>query len=103
MNAYLFRAVYNEALRLRRRAALRRAREPVSSVALPERTEDLLPRPDIRGALLGLSVRQRAVVVLTYWLDLSPARIAKMLGVSTGTVKRHLARARAHLREVLDE
>ena len=52
-------------------------------------------------AVAALSVRQRAVIVLTYWLDLHPAGIAGLLGVSEGAVRRHLARARAHLREVL--
>ena len=53
-------------------------------------------------AVARLSVRQRAVVVLTYWADLDPAAIAVMLDVSEGSVRRHLARARAHLRKVLD-
>jgi RNA polymerase sigma factor (sigma-70 family) len=49
-----------------------------------------------------LGVRQRAVIVLTYWADLEPAAIADWLGVSEGSVRSHLARARANLREVLD-
>ncbi|MGH9224089.1 MAG: sigma factor-like helix-turn-helix DNA-binding protein, partial [Acidimicrobiales bacterium] len=52
-------------------------------------------------AVAALSVRQRAVIVLTYWLDLHPAGIATLLRVSEGSVRRHLARARARLREVL--
>lgn len=69
---------------------------------LPDRWE--LPgfRPDVAAAVARLSVRQRAVVVLTYWADLDPAAIGVMLDVSEGSVRRHLARARAHLRKVLD-
>jgi RNA polymerase sigma-70 factor (ECF subfamily) len=48
-------------------------------------------------------VQQRASVVLTYWEDLSPADVAIRLGISEGSVKRHLARARARLKELLDE
>ena len=33
---------------------------------------------------------------------LDPATIAEQLGLSEGTVRRHLARARAQLRKVLD-
>jgi RNA polymerase sigma factor (sigma-70 family) len=56
----------------------------------------------VREAVAGLSVRQRAVVVLTYWADLDPRAVAERLGISEGSVRRHLARARARLREVLD-
>jgi RNA polymerase sigma factor (sigma-70 family) len=48
-----------------------------------------------------LSERQRAVVYLTYWDDLDPPRIAELLGISDGAVRRHLARARHHLRKTL--
>ena len=60
-------------------------------------------RPDVLDAVLSLSVRQRACVYLTYWEDLSPSQISERLSLGEGTVKKYLARARAHLREVLDE
>jgi RNA polymerase sigma-70 factor (ECF subfamily) len=56
----------------------------------------------VRDAVVALSVRQRAVIVLTYWADLDPRTVAERLGISEGSVRRHLARARAHLREALD-
>jgi RNA polymerase sigma factor (sigma-70 family) len=46
-------------------------------------------------------VKQRAVIVLTYWEDLGPSAIAALMGISEGAVKRHLARARSHLKEEL--
>ena len=98
--AFLYRAVLNEATTLRRRAAMRRARE--ARVVARDRWELPTLRPDVQAAVTGLSVRQRAVIVLTYWDDLDPASIADRLGLSEGTVRRHLARARAKLREVLD-
>lgn len=98
--AYLYRAVFNEAGRWRRRAAQRLAREARASVA--DRWELPALRPDVRVAVGTLSVRQRAVIVLTYWADLDPATIAERLGISEGSVRRHLARARARLREALD-
>ncbi len=36
-----------------------------------------------------------------YWEDWPVERIAGVLGVSAGTVRKQLGRARAHLREVL--
>jgi RNA polymerase sigma factor (sigma-70 family) len=98
--AYLYQAVFSEACTWRRRGAQRPGRE--ASLALPERCELPGLRPDVAEAVARLSVRQRAVVVLTYWADLDPAAVALMLDISQGSVRRHLARARAHLRKVLD-
>jgi RNA polymerase sigma-70 factor (sigma-E family) len=53
---------------------------------------------DVRRALACLSPRQRAVVVLRYFEDLTEADTAAALGCSVGTVKTHHARAIAHLR-----
>jgi RNA polymerase sigma factor (sigma-70 family) len=50
-----------------------------------------------------LSVRQRAVIVLTYWHDLDQEHIAATLGISRSTVARHLDRAHARLREVMGD
>jgi RNA polymerase sigma-70 factor (ECF subfamily) len=98
--AYLYRAVYNEARSWLRRAAQRPAREARASV--PDRWELPTLRPDVRQAVAALSVRQRAAIVLTYWADLEPRQVAERLGISEGSVRRHLARARARLRGVLD-
>lgn len=54
-------------------------------------------------ALERLSPRQRAVFVLRHFEDLSLEEIAAQLGLDVGTVKAHLARAVARLREELKE
>ncbi len=95
--AYLYRAVLNEAHSLGRRRARRRV-YPIEELT----TAEPLVAPEVRAAVDRLSVRQRAVVLLTYWADLDPATVADRLGISEGSVRRHLARARARLREVLD-
>lgn len=99
--AYLFRSVSNEAKNLRRAAARRHRRE----TAAPQdaMVEVRTPRPDVRAAIEELSVRQRAVVFLTYWHDMTDAMVADHLGIGAGSVRRHLARARTKLREALDE
>jgi RNA polymerase sigma factor (sigma-70 family) len=48
-------------------------------------------------AVRRLPARQRATVVLRYYLDLSEADIAATLGTSAGTVKSQLAKARRTL------
>jgi RNA polymerase sigma factor (sigma-70 family) len=45
------------------------------------------------AAVRSLPRRQREVMVLRYYLDLSEAEIAEWLGISTGSVKTHASRA----------
>lgn len=59
---------------------------------------DVALRYDVMRALAELPRQQRAVVVLTYFDDLSHPRAAEVLGISVGTVKSTLARALAKLR-----
>lgn len=63
----------------------------------PPVADSISQRYDVTRALQVLSTRQRQVVVLHYWLDLSVAQIASVLSVSPGTVKQQLFRARAAL------
>jgi DNA-directed RNA polymerase specialized sigma24 family protein len=53
---------------------------------------------DLVRALAGLSPQQRAVVVLSYFEDLTETDTAAALGCSVGTVKAPHSRAIAHLR-----
>jgi RNA polymerase sigma-70 factor (sigma-E family) len=56
-------------------------------------------RMAVRGALGSLSHRQRAVLVLRVFDDLSEAQVAQVLDCAVGTVKSTMARALARLRE----
>jgi RNA polymerase sigma-70 factor (ECF subfamily) len=97
---YLYRAVLNQARQSHRGAMRRAARDARFAQTRPAEPPEV--RPEILEAVAQLSLRQRAVVVLTYWEDLDPAQVATRLQISDGSVRRHLARARARLREVLD-
>ncbi len=57
-------------------------------------------RVDLRGFLSGLAPRQRAVIVLRYYLDLSEAEAASVLDCSVGTIKSQSAKALKRLRAV---
>jgi DNA-directed RNA polymerase specialized sigma24 family protein len=50
------------------------------------------------AALLTLPRRQREVLVLRFWLDLTEAQVAATRGCSVGTVKSQASRALAKLR-----
>ena len=56
---------------------------------------------DLRAALTALAPRQRAVIVLRYYCDLSVEQTAQELGCMPSTVKSQTARALATLRRVL--
>jgi RNA polymerase sigma-70 factor (ECF subfamily) len=75
----------------------------VLSRAEPERAGDPDDRVVIAQALRSLPRRQREVTVLRYYLGLDVAEIADALGVSDGTVKTSLHRARAAMAARLGE
>ena len=97
--SYLYRSVFNRAAEFHRATGRRRARE--ERVALPDLVDPPEVRPEVLGAVQRLSVKQRAVIVLTYWEDLGPSAVAQLMGISEGAVKRHLGRARSRLKEEL--
>lgn len=97
--AYLYRAVLNEALNVKRATARRLRREARAAQA---EHEDMKPSDhDVLAALARLSVRQRAVVYLTYWIDLPVQEVAEMLGVSERSVQRELTHERRRMKELL--
>ena len=102
-DAYVRRIVINAN---RSRFRRRRVTEELHA-DLPERLAGQQPGPQdepgtdhgpLLAALARLGPRQRAVVVLRYWLDLSEAETAAALNCSVGTVKSQASRALATLR-----
>ena len=98
-DAYLRRIVVNEN---RRRFRRQRVVEELTG-RLPDRgVADTAEASSQRAALLGaldrLGPRQRAVIVLRFWMDLSEAETARVLGCTVGTVKSQASRALAALR-----
>jgi RNA polymerase sigma-70 factor (sigma-E family) len=62
----------------------------------------LIERSSVIAALRSLPERQREVVVLRFYADLSEAQIAAAMGITRGAVKSHTSRAMAALRSVLE-
>jgi RNA polymerase sigma factor (sigma-70 family) len=69
---------------------------PETSVG--DATGRVVDEDEVQAALRRLPPRQRAVVVLRYFDDLSEAETAQLLGISTGTVKSQTSKALAALR-----
>jgi RNA polymerase sigma-70 factor (sigma-E family) len=98
-DAYMRRILVNTSNRRfrRHRVAEQPGDPPETAVEGPA---DLVgERAALLTALRQLPPRQRAVVVLRYWEDLTDAQIAAALGCSPGTVRSQLSRALAKLRE----
>ena len=98
--AYVRRAMVNSWV-----SRWRRLRRESLVAGVPDRADPepggLLEREPLWQALRGLPPRQRAVIVLRYYEDLSEAEIAAVLGVSPGTVKSQTSKAMATLRRTL--
>lgn len=104
--AYLRQAVVNRSRSaLRHRAVVtKHAHREALPLAAPPADESVVRR-DVRDAVLEamreLPTRQREVLALRYYLDLSEADIAFALGISRGAVKSHASRGSAALRGLL--
>jgi len=98
-DAYLRRILVNASnRRFRRRRVTEQPGDPPET-AVEDPAELVSDRAVLLAALRQLPPRQRAVVVLRYWEDLTDAQIAATLGCSPGTVRSQLSRALAKLRE----
>jgi RNA polymerase sigma-70 factor (sigma-E family) len=102
--AYLRSAVLNGARsHLRHRGVERRH---LRAVASPPEAPDATSTGDeaqVLSALRSLPDRQREVLALRYYLDLSEAEIAATLGISPGSVKTHAHRGLATLAQQLED
>jgi RNA polymerase sigma-70 factor (sigma-E family) len=103
---YLRRTVVNLANSHLRRRRVERAhvsRLVNSAAAAGVSTPDMVTKQAVRDAIAQLPARQRAVVVLRYYEDLTDQQIASVLGCPVGSVKSSLHRAAAILRQHLGQ
>ena len=101
---YLHATVVNRCRSALRHQAVVRAHPEVRLVDVDSAESDALVRLERRRVLdrlQDLPRRQREVLVLRYYGELSEAEIADALGISRGAVKSHSSRGLAALRPVL--
>ena len=91
--AWIYRVAFRVAKEELRRE---RGRGPAEDVAV-----ELPELVGVMDALRSLSPNQRAAVVLRHVLDLDTGEVARRMGIATPTVRVHLHRGRARLRELL--
>ncbi|MEU3412642.1 MULTISPECIES: SigE family RNA polymerase sigma factor [unclassified Streptomyces] len=99
--AYLRQTVVNlSRSTLRRRIlGLKLLSKPMPDAASAEEgAYDQLERRDLIQAMKGLQRRQREVLVLRYFADMTEAQVAETLGISLGSVKAYGSRGIAALR-----
>jgi RNA polymerase sigma-70 factor (sigma-E family) len=98
-DVYVRRIILNASLggKVRRRRVHERRPDdvPEPGTAQGPRAGD---RPALVTALMRLPAGQRSVVVLRYWMDMTEAQVAAVLGCSVGSVRSQASRALANLR-----
>jgi RNA polymerase sigma factor (sigma-70 family) len=108
LRAWLFRIAHNRALDVLRSKAIRAA-EPIEAAhnvvdqANPDPVEELIRQEAVSTAVSRFSelpILQRSVIILKDILDEPLAEIALLLDLTVDSVKAHLARGRARLREI---
>lgn len=76
----------------------------LSRADMPEGVfHDARPDPELLAALQGLTLQQRAVIVLHYYVDCPVREIALRTGINPLAVRAHLSRGRKRLRVLLGE
>jgi RNA polymerase sigma-70 factor (ECF subfamily) len=104
---WFYRIVVNEALSATRRRALLAPLSPATDTRPdpapgPEQLAELSElQAHLLAAVRELPPRERAAVVLRYYLDLDERAVAATLGWPLGTVKTRLHRARVRLRGLI--
>ena len=109
---WFYRIVVNGALKAVRGARRRPPAAEEEDAGWPEEQVDSSPGPEeqvaqrelrllLLGAIDALPPRQRAALVLRYYLDMDEAAIAQTLGCPLGTVKWRLHAAKKQLRQSL--
>jgi RNA polymerase sigma-70 factor (ECF subfamily) len=98
---YLYRTAFN-LFRDRKRAALAAARRRMGVRPADDAFARIDEREAVIQALRGLSLRQRAAIVLTELLDMSSQEAGELLGVRPSTVRTLASQARAALRRSME-
>jgi RNA polymerase sigma-70 factor (ECF subfamily) len=99
---YLFRTALN-LHRSRIRWLASRARQILQVTSPPDPAEVVQGRDIVARALASLPTGQRAAIVLVEWLGMDPQEASNVLGIEPGSVRARLSRAKAALRQLMED
>ena len=85
LNRLLVNACHDQ-VRRRRRRPIEVSVPDIAPSAVEDRLDQLVDRDELERAFLGLSVEQRAALVLTHYVGLSAPEVGAILGIPPGTV-----------------
>lgn len=104
-DAYLRRIVVNQVVGRHRRSATERrlGYRFATAASSSDSGDQIVGRATLARALAQLPEKQRAVLVLRYYEDLSEAAVAELLKIPIGTVKSNASRGLEDLRRLLEE
>jgi RNA polymerase sigma-70 factor (sigma-E family) len=85
----------------RRKASSELVVADVPDRAAPDHAGGTVARSEMLAALATLPTKQRAVIVLRYYGDLTEQQVADALGCSLGTVKTHASRGMKQLSKIV--
>jgi RNA polymerase sigma-70 factor (sigma-E family) len=100
--AYVRRAIVNQATGFFRRRGVAKAKEPMLRASAEDGATTTVEYDTMLSALDCLPARQRATLILRFYEQCTEAEIAAALGCRPGTVKSLLSRGLAALRKVVD-
>jgi RNA polymerase sigma-70 factor (sigma-E family) len=95
---YVRRIMVNRNISIWRKFGREHATDPLDLADTGAAAHDRPFDQDLWHAIQQLPAKQRAVIALRYYEDLSEAEIARTLGVSVGTIKSQASKAMAKLR-----
>ena len=102
LNRLLVHACRDVARRASRRVRLEIPLEPTHERVSPDVQHSNAISDEIERGFRRLTIEQRSVIVLVYYLDLPLAEVAATLGVPLGTIKSRLNRSLTALRASLE-
>lgn len=98
VDAYIRRVIFHDYVSWWRRRRARPMAQPPEPTLAPDHSGGVDQRQTVLRALDQLTAKQRAVVVLRFFDDLSENQTADALGIGVGTVKSQTSAALARLR-----
>jgi RNA polymerase sigma-70 factor (sigma-E family) len=102
-DGYLYRVALNLHRSRLRRLVVQARRRPAPSAAPLDPARSLEVHDQLGRALASLPVKQREAVVLVEWMGMSAEEAARVLKIEPVSVRVRLSRARAALREWIEE